>query len=263
MKFWQQLGWWRGPLALLGALAPCLALAPAQQPTRSVYNVREVPPVANVEDRPGIQTLHFRFKNPRTITVDVPGRGKKVVWYLWYQVYNKPPEGAPLEPYNFQPDFELIPLGEGQKRMVFHDAPPLPAVQEAIRKQEGDRTLLNCVTIGENPIPPTPPDSAPRVVTAVAIWPDVEEKLPGLTRFSIFVAGLSNGYSFAPTQDGNKQIVLRKVLQLNFRRLTDRRRTDEPDIVFVDPPHWIYRSNFTDPVEIVPTQYSREQPQKP
>src|SRR5262249_35076352 len=185
--------------------------------------------------------------------------GRRVVWYLWYQVYNKPPVGAPLEPYTFQPDFELIPLGEGQPRMVFHDQ-ILPAVQEAIRRQEGDRVLLNSVTIGEHALPPTPPDSAPRTVTGVAIFPDVEEKIPGLTRFSIFVSGLSDGWDLAPTQEGNKHLILRKTLQLNFRRLTDVRRTEAADIQFVDPPQWIYRSNFAEPIEITPTQSSPVQP---
>jgi hypothetical protein len=240
---------------------PGLALLPAQSPTQSVYNVREVPPVSNVQDKPGIHTLYFRFKNPRTITVDVPGKGRKVVWYMWYQVYNRPPEGAPLEPYTFQPDFELVPIGEGQPRMVFHDQ-ILPAVQEAIRKQEGDRELINSVSIGAKAIPPTPPDSAPRTVTGVAIWPDVEEKVPGMTRFSVFISGLSDGWALAATQD-NKQLILRKTLQLNFRRLTDVRRTEAQDIQFVDPPHWIYRNNFAEPIEITQTQASPNQPKAP
>ena len=252
---------WRGPLALLAVLVPGLALLPAQSPTQSVYNVREVPPVSNVQDKPGIHTLHFRFKNPRTITIDVPGRGRKVVWYMWYQIYNRPQEGAPLEPFNFQPDFELVTLGDGQPRKVFHDLIS-PTIQEAIRKQEGDRELFNSETIRQKPILATPPDSSPRTITGVAIWPDVEEKAPGMTRFSVFVSGLSDGHALSPTQD-NKQLVQRKTLQLNFRRLTDARRTEAQDIQFVDPPHWIYRSNFAEPIEITQTQAAPNQGGKP
>jgi hypothetical protein len=250
MTAWRRFGWRLAPLALVLILTPGLALLSAQSPTSTVFNVRQVQPAAHVQDKPGIHTMYFNFKDPRTITVDVPGRGKKVVWYMWYQVYNKPPEGAPLEPYTFQPDFELVPLSGEGKKMVFHDE-VMPVVQEAIRQQEGDRAVFNSVTIAEKPIQATGPDSAPRTVTGIAIWPDVEEKMPGLTKFSIFVGGLSDGWSLANSQDG-KQVILRKQLQLNFQRLTDKRRTDAADIKFIDPPLWIYRNNFAEPVEFGP-----------
>jgi hypothetical protein len=238
-----------GLAAVLAILVPGLAWVAAQTPSRTTFNVREVYPSAHVLDKPGIHTMSVNFKDPRTITVDVPGRGKKVVWYMWYQVYNVPAQGAPPEPFTVQPDFELVPLSGEGKKVSFHDA-VMPEVQEAIRKQEGSRTILNSVTISATPIQATKPDSAPLVTTGIAIWPDVEEKAPGITRFSIFVGGFSDGWSLR-TVDG-KQVIERKTLQLNFQRLTDTRRTDAQDIKFLDPPQWIYRVNFADPIVLGP-----------
>src|SRR5437879_4181938 len=55
-------------------------------------NERDVKPQANVQDSDDIAkpnskvwVLDFRFKDPRLIKVNVPGRGQKVCWYLWYQ----------------------------------------------------------------------------------------------------------------------------------------------------------------------------------
>ena len=54
-------------------------------------------------------------------------------------------------------------------------------------------------------------------VTGVAIWDDVN---PEATRFSIFVSGLSNGWSLAEIPPENKQVVRRKIFCIfrqNFR----------------------------------------------
>ena len=52
-----------------------------------------------------VWVMDFIFKPPRLIAVDVPGRGRRVCWYLWYQVVNR--TGAPR---TFIPDFELVTL---------------------------------------------------------------------------------------------------------------------------------------------------------
>src|SRR5262249_35436996 len=86
-------------LVLLLAVVPAISLAVAQ----TGFNERDVKPQTNVQDKDDIWVLDFRFKDPRLITVDIPGRGKKVVWYLWYQVINNT-----KEPRTFIPDFELV-----------------------------------------------------------------------------------------------------------------------------------------------------------
>src|SRR4051794_9356813 len=80
-------------LALLSGLvlgAALVGVALAVNP-----NEREVKPAANVQDADDISSadskiwvLDFKFKDPRLIKANIPGRGQKVCWYLWYQVIN-------------------------------------------------------------------------------------------------------------------------------------------------------------------------------
>lgn len=228
-------------VALLAALAAGLPLAPAQSTNP---NVREVKPQPNIQDPDEIYgpdgkvkadskiwVLNFRFLDPRLITVDVPKRGRKVCWYLWYQVINHT-----KEPHEFIPDFELVTHDHGKQR-VFHDQ-ILPTVQEQIRKIEdptGYYNIKNSVTMTYDPIPPTKPDATPRAVTGVAIWDDVD---PDTNTFSIFVTGLSNGYS----EDDNG-VRRRKTLQLNFKRYGDRYFQKSEEIRFEAPAQWIYRAS--------------------
>src|SRR6266436_4238274 len=82
----------RAALTLLVALSvlPGVALAQRVNP-----NERAAPQLTNVEDKDDIRkpdskiwVLDFKFYDPRLITVDVPGRGRKICWYLRYQVIN-------------------------------------------------------------------------------------------------------------------------------------------------------------------------------
>jgi hypothetical protein len=172
--------------------------------------------------------------------VDIPGRGKRTAWYVWYQVWNR--TGAPRF---FIPDFDLV-----TDVTSFHDE-VMPAVQNEIRKNEdptGFYNIKNSVTIAAKPIPPSKPDANPIYVTGVAIFPDVVEKAPDLTKFSIFVTGLSNGWA----EDPQTHIVKRKTLQLNFRRFTDARVQSADVIRFQAPVEWIYRGSNVKAPEIKP-----------
>jgi hypothetical protein len=227
-------------MALAIGLAAALPFASAQViAPPAPFNEREVKRGANVLDRDDIWVLDFRFKDPRLITVDIPGRGRKVVWYLWYQVVNNTGQ-----PRTFVPDFELV---MHDKPGVVHDQ-VLPKVQEAIRRIEdpsGHLDIKNSVTMASEPIPPSKPDAFPRAITGVATWDDVN---PDSNRYSIFVSGLSNGWSV-----DDKDVVRRKTLQLNFRRLGDRYHMDSREIKFVPPAEWIYRaSTLAKPDEIKP-----------
>src|SRR5206468_187786 len=109
-------------------------------------NERDVKPAANVQDPDLIDSehpekpdsklwvLHFRFKDPRLITVDIPGRGRKLCWYMWYQVINN--TGQTHTPTL---DFELVTL---DKPGVYQDE-VLPKVQEAIKKIEDPTGFLD------------------------------------------------------------------------------------------------------------------------
>jgi hypothetical protein len=194
----------RGTLALFCA-ASVLGLGGLVLATNP--NEREIKPEANVQDNSDISSpdskvwvLDFKFKDPRIIKVEVPGRGERVCWYLWYQVTN-----FTKEPRTFIPDFELVTR---DKNSVHHDQ-VLPKVQDAIKRIEDPTNYLkikNSVTIAAEPIPPSKPN-APRPVTGVAIWDDVD---PDANIYSIFVSGLSNGWAVTvPIPPSTKQVIRR------------------------------------------------------
>lgn len=217
----------RCALAVFAALSAALSGGLAQTPPP--FNERDVRIERNAQDADDIWVLDFRFKDPRLITVDIPGvKGRKVVWYLWYQVSNRTGK-----PQTFTPDFELV---THDRPHVYHDQ-ILPKVQEAIRRVEdpaGHLDIKNSVTIASEPIPPSKKDAYPKWITGVATWYDVD---PDANNFSIFVSGLSNGWS----EDDNK-VVRRKTLQLKFRRVGDKYLMDSREIKFVPPETWVYRA---------------------
>jgi hypothetical protein len=204
------------------------------------FNVVPAPPRVNVQDKEDAWVLDFQFKSPRVITVDIPGRGRKTVWYLRYEVWNR--TGAPRF---FIPDFDLV-----TDTASFRDE-VLPSVQAQIAKIEdptGFYDVKNTTTIAAKPIPPSKQDANPIYVTGVAIFPDLVEKAPDLTKFSIFVTGLSNGWS----EDPQTHVVKRKTLQLNFRRFADARVQSSDVIRFQAPVEWIYRGTGVKAPEIKP-----------
>jgi hypothetical protein len=241
-----------GPALLAAALAWAFSLSPlaGQQATNNQREVKTEPSTA--EKKTDVWTLDFRFKDPRLIKANIPGRGTRICWYMWYQVINRTGE-----PRLFVPKFEL----------VTHDFPGvfedevLPSVEEEIKKIEdpdGYQDIHNSVTISNKPIPASKPASEafPRAVTGVAIWDgtaaddkDGERKhkdLSDSTRFTIFVSGLSNGWvqidPLVPGKDAAPTI-RRKTLQLNFKRVGDRRSLDSREIHFIPPAVWVYRAS--------------------
>jgi hypothetical protein len=227
----------RASLALVLGVA-LSGIASAQQ--RSTKQI-EARPQVNVEDKADVTkagspvwVLNFKFDEPRLITVDIPGRGRRLCWYLKYEVLNQTGE-----PRTFVPQFELVTTDQPGK--MYRDQILIKA-QEAIKEQEdplNHLNILNSETISHKPIPVTRPDGPPKPVTGVAIWDDVPADA---NRFSIFVSGLSNGYSLAEIPPDNKQIVRSKTLQLNFKRVGDRFNQQTGDIRFVPPVEWVYRA---------------------
>lgn len=210
--------------ALSLALLP--ALAPAQFPNGS--NLRGVEPAPNVQDKADIWTMNLELKDPRMLVVDVPGRGKKVVWYMWYRLINRTDKE-----HTVIPNFELVVPG----KFSLNDE-VLPSVQEAIRKLEdpSDRyKVKNSVTISKTPIPPSLPNATPRAVTGVAIWADVWDKAKDVTKFHIVISGISNGWSI--DDDGK---IYRKSLVLTYNRRGDGSRVDSSEIQF-EKDEWFYR----------------------
>jgi hypothetical protein len=238
------------PLAglLLAMLALALVLSTAS--SQSSFNEREIKSQKSALDKSDVYAMDFRFKDPRMIVVNYPGRGTRVFWYLWYQVINR--DG---KPHRFQPTFELVTL---DNPAVYNDE-VLPIVVDAIRKVEdptGYQKIQNSVSIAGKDIPASlPPEEAfPFAITGVAVWdasaadpkrrdPKVKD-LSETTSFSIFISGLSSGnVQVDGPAPGLPPITQYKTLQLNFRRKGDRYSVDPRDIEFIAPAKWIYRAS--------------------
>jgi hypothetical protein len=239
----RQMGQFRDGLALLAALLVGLSAAgvgrAADPPTdRLNPNERVIEPKVNVLDKDEINTpdsklwvLHFIFKDPRVITVDIPGRGRRVCWYLPYYVVNKT-----KEPHTFIPDFELV----ADDKDTVHMDQILPTAQDAIIKLEGNSKIKNSVQMAATPIPPSKDNADPTRVAGVAIWDDVD---PETSHFYIYVSGLSNGWSVTDPPAGEKDpVVRRKTLRLEFSRKGDPALLDSRQIKF-ESASWVYRGS--------------------
>ena len=229
-------------LALLTCTTVCgiAQQPPAGQSTPPVgvgFNERVVEKLASPEDREAnIWMLDFQFKYPRAMRVEVPGKGTKVVWYLWYQVSN-----ATGEARNFNPRFVWLCHDEN----TVHNDQVLHTVQKEIIKKEDEQNILNIQnswTISKKPIEFSKEFdnngnriAFPLRTTGVAMWDDIN---PKSTQFSILVFGLSNGFTKVDGPDG-KEIVRVKTLQLNFKRIGDDDNLKAEQVKFIDY-KWIY-----------------------
>jgi hypothetical protein len=248
-----------GLLLAVSAVALVISIARAQEN----FNEREVKAQTSALDKADVWAMDFRFKNPRMIVVNYPGRGTRVFWYLWYQVINRTPE-----PRRISPSFELVTL---DNPAVYRDE-VLPAVVDAIRKVEdptGYQKIKNSVTISKDAIPVSlPADEAfPFAITGVAVWdataadpkkrdPKVKE-LGETASFSIFISGLSSGsVQVDGPAPGLPPITQYKTLQLNFRRKGDRYSIDPRDVEFIAPAKWIYRAAG----RTIPTEKKDDEP---
>jgi hypothetical protein len=228
-----------------------MALALSSRPARAQFSNTEREVRSENSEKAEVWALDFKFKDPRIITVYVPGQGRRVYWYMWYQVINRTGE-----PRKFVPYLEIVTL---DYPAVYADR-YYPTVKDAITKLEdptGYQDIKDSVSISSDMIPVSKPDALPRAITGVAIWeaasvanpkkrdPNVRE-LTDTTRFSVFVRGLSNGFVLVnPLTPGQPSITRYKTLQLNFVRKGDRFSLDARDISFQPPAEWQYRPGNT------------------
>jgi len=96
-----------------------------------------VEPVELPLDKPGVWTLNFRYKPPRIITVPLFDKVKnqkadKVIWYMYFLVYNKYGE-----PVVFLPKFDLVT----KDLNTLHLDEPHPIIVEYIRKVEDPESV--------------------------------------------------------------------------------------------------------------------------
>ncbi len=169
----------------------------------------------------------FAFLPPRLITIDIPGRGRRLVWYLVYRVVN-----TSKEPRLFVPRFEL----KTDTGHVYRDV-VIPKAQFVIQATEDPLTpLANSVTIC-GLIPPSTEEGVRHAVYGVATWVDVD---PETDAFSIFVRGLSNGFRVIDNPQTGERVVLHKELELRFARPGDEFEPTSREIRFLEA-QWVYR----------------------
>lgn len=213
--------------------------------TAQILNERKIDPIELPLDKPGVWTLHFRYKPIRIANLEIFEAGGRlsqaIVWYLWYQVYN-----MSGEPQIFFPMFELVTKDLSTSHLdEIH--PYLVAQIDRIENPTGEPRLKvhSSIEISKRPIPPSKPDAIPITVSGVAVWTNLQRQAAGTNRFSVYISGLSNGLAVEESVTGER-IIKRKTLQINFVRPTDdqRQRTGDiiPDEVAGPAEQWIYRS---------------------
>jgi hypothetical protein len=180
------------------------------------------------KDRDGIWVLEFSYKPVRLIEVELPGKGRRLVHYLYYKVVNR--TGAPRK---FVPQFTLV-TDDGKR----HEDIVLPvAVRKIQAKVDPSKPLLGAVTVmGE--IPPSTKDGIDDAVYGVAIWDDVDFRSDS---FKIYVRGLSDGFQQVTPPDGGEPFTRFKALRLDFNRPGDERNPQSREIRLGEPPwEWVY-----------------------
>lgn len=212
--------------------------------------------------------LEFSFKLPRFVWVDMPQPSgkmqRKMVRYLVYTVTNPGKARHPVInndgtidrkeegtyqvqttdlPVRFIPDFALEAQRDG-KTLSYPDR-ILPLALASIRTREDpNRKFYTSTEMAAADIKPG------ETRWGVATWIDVD---PQITKFSIFVQGLSNAYHWQDLPGkykkgdklGTGRWLSRKTLKLNFWRAGDEFYEHENEVHLGQPStvdyEWIYR----------------------
>lgn len=195
---------------------------------KAFFNYEMVDASLLPRDKKGIWVLDFTFKSVRTRTVEIPGKGRRLIHYLYYKVVNR--TGAPRM---FAPQFVLV--NENGQR--FEDEVIPEAVPVIRRREEPTIPLLGAVDI-VGMIPPSKKPTVDDAVFGVACWDRWD---PKSDRFSIYVRGLSDGFVEIPNQKGGKPVAKYKTLRIDFIRRGDERNLNEQEIQLADPKYqWVY-----------------------
>jgi hypothetical protein len=208
-------------------LVPVLHTIPVPH-DRPTFNVQMVNTALLPRDKDGIWVLDFAFKPLRIKTVDIPGKGRRQVHYLYYKVANR--TGKPRA---FVPQFIMV--NEDGKR--FEDSIVPEAIPLIQAREDATIPLLGAVNI-MGVIPPSTKPDVDDAVFGVAVWENWDFKSD---RFSIYVRGLSDGYKETPSPSGGKPTVKYKTLRIVFIRHGDERNVHEKEIELDDPAYeWVY-----------------------
>jgi hypothetical protein len=195
---------------------------------RVTYNVQMVDASLLPRDKEGIWVLDFAFKPLRIKTVEIPGKGRRQIHYLYYKVINRTGKTR-----MFVPQFVMVNEA-GQK---FEDNVVPQAIPFIQNREDPTIPVLGAVNI-MGVIPSSTKPDVDDAVYGVATW---EKWDPKSDRFSIYVRGLSDGYKETPNPSGGKPTVKYKTLRIDFIRRGDHRNLNEKEIEFSEPPYeWVY-----------------------
>jgi hypothetical protein len=182
---------------------------------RAAFNLQMVDTSLLPRDKQGIWVLDFRFKPLRIRTVDIPGKGRRQIHYLYYSVVNR--TGKPRK---FAPNFIMV-NERGQK---FEDEVVPEAVPAVQLREDPTIPVLGAVDI-IGTIPPSTQPNVDDVVFGVACWENWD---PKSDRFSIYVRGLSDGRVEVPAAGVAKPTVRYKTLRIDFIRRGELQLADPP-----------------------------------
>jgi hypothetical protein len=206
---------------------PMLRTVPTDR-NRPGYNVQMVDASLLPRDKEGIWVLDFAYKPVRITNVEIPGKGRRLVHYMYYRIINHTGQ-----PRKLVPQFSLVT--DTQKR---YEETVLPQAVATIQNRE-DPTIpvLGAVSI-MGTIPASTRQGVDDAIYGVAVWEGVD---PKADRFSIYVRGLSDGYQLVKPPGGDKPVVRFKTLRIDFLRPGDERNISEREIQAMDPPYeWVY-----------------------
>ncbi len=156
---------------------------------RPQFNVQMVNAAVLPRDKEGIWVLDFAFKPLRIKTVEIPGKGRIQVHYLYYKVVNHTGK-----PRMFVPQFIMVNEAGQKIRRCSHSRRRFPSSRCARTTRF---PLLGAVNV-MGVIPPSTKPDVDDAVFGVATWDKWD---PKSDRFSIYVRGLSDGYKEFPQDE--------------------------------------------------------------
>jgi len=217
-----------GPDPIPAFELPMLKTVPVDRRNAQGYNVQMVDASLLPRDKEGIWVLDYAYKPVRITNVDIPGKGRRLVHYMYYRIVNHTGE-----PRVLVPQFTLVT--DTNKR---YEDTVLPQAVKIIQAREDPTVpVLGAVNI-MGTVPPSTRQGVDDAVYGVAVWEGVD---PHADRFSIYVRGLSDGYQLVQPPGTEKPVVRYKTLRIDFLRPGDARNLNEKEIQPMDPPYeWIY-----------------------
>jgi hypothetical protein len=227
----------------LRAADPAQGFATVIQPnfTGEELRAHEDPWALEVDLKP-MRMAYVQAVNPRT-----GAKSSEMVWYLVYRIVNrptpKPALGTDSNPVNVQdaaPQALCVPRG----LLVIEDPDIRGAVADSIVPEalpeimSRERLPLKTTVQMAGPLPKlTAPNSkSENAEYGVLMFRGVN---PQTTAFSIYLSGFSNAYKIGKDESG-KPLILRRTIQIPYRRLADRYDQFAKEIRQEGEPKWIY-----------------------